>query len=270
MLLRRVIEHVRAQNWTAVALDFVIVVTGVFIGIQVSNWNEERAIRKETVLLSERLKREFGLDTWIASAALSYHKGVYDNAVLTLGDLTGKDPLADEQLVIAAFRASQFNRFNPSSAFDELVATGGLALIEETPMGLVAKEFYENTNIIDMQNDGRSSEYRRLFRSIVPIDVQVRATERCGDRNAVVELIVNEIGSLDYDCELDLPPERVAAAAAAIRQDMELQYALRHRAATLYQQNKDYERIVISSTPYRSTPEELAASPVLAIYRDEE
>jgi hypothetical protein len=43
MLLRRVIEHVKAQNWTAVALDFVIVVMGVFIGIQVSNWNAARA-----------------------------------------------------------------------------------------------------------------------------------------------------------------------------------------------------------------------------------
>lgn len=39
MLLRRVTENVKAQNWTAVALDFVIVVVGVFIGIQVANWN---------------------------------------------------------------------------------------------------------------------------------------------------------------------------------------------------------------------------------------
>ncbi len=42
MILRRVTEHVKAQNWTAVALDFVIVVVGVFIGIQVSNWNDAR------------------------------------------------------------------------------------------------------------------------------------------------------------------------------------------------------------------------------------
>jgi hypothetical protein len=47
MLLRRVIEHVKAQNWTAVALDFVIVVVGVFIGIQVSNWNGVRAERAQ-------------------------------------------------------------------------------------------------------------------------------------------------------------------------------------------------------------------------------
>jgi hypothetical protein len=42
MILRRVIIHVREQNWTAVAIDFVIVVTGVFIGIQLGNWNAAR------------------------------------------------------------------------------------------------------------------------------------------------------------------------------------------------------------------------------------
>lgn len=42
MLLRRITEHVKAQNWTAVVLDFVIVVVGVFIGLQVNNWNEAR------------------------------------------------------------------------------------------------------------------------------------------------------------------------------------------------------------------------------------
>ena len=44
MLLRRITEHVRAQNWFAVGIDFVIVVVGVFIGIQVSNWNDKRLI----------------------------------------------------------------------------------------------------------------------------------------------------------------------------------------------------------------------------------
>ena len=42
MILRRVIQHVRDQNWTAIAIDFVIVVVGVFVGIQLGNWNAER------------------------------------------------------------------------------------------------------------------------------------------------------------------------------------------------------------------------------------
>ncbi|MEM7005059.1 MAG: hypothetical protein AAF498_04205 [Pseudomonadota bacterium] len=43
MILRRITEHVKAQNWTAVALDFAIVVVGVFMGIQLGNWNDARA-----------------------------------------------------------------------------------------------------------------------------------------------------------------------------------------------------------------------------------
>lgn len=42
MLLRRITKHVKDQNWFAVGIDFVIVVIGVFIGIQVANWNDAR------------------------------------------------------------------------------------------------------------------------------------------------------------------------------------------------------------------------------------
>ncbi|MEM1379779.1 MAG: hypothetical protein AAGH41_04050 [Pseudomonadota bacterium] len=42
MILRRLTEHVRTQNWFAVALDFFIVVLGVFIGLQVQEWSLAR------------------------------------------------------------------------------------------------------------------------------------------------------------------------------------------------------------------------------------
>ena len=58
MLLRRITEHVKAQNWTAVALDFVIVVVGVFIGIQVSNWNDARGERRAYLNALDRLRGE--------------------------------------------------------------------------------------------------------------------------------------------------------------------------------------------------------------------
>lgn len=45
MILRRVIAHFKNQEWTAIALDFLIVVVGVFVGLQVNNWNEARADR---------------------------------------------------------------------------------------------------------------------------------------------------------------------------------------------------------------------------------
>ena len=42
MLLRRLVHNVKDQNWTAIALDFAIVVIGVFIAYQVTNWTERR------------------------------------------------------------------------------------------------------------------------------------------------------------------------------------------------------------------------------------
>jgi hypothetical protein len=58
VLLRRVIEHVKAQNWFAVGLDFVIVVLGVFVGLQVQDWNDSRKERVEESVLMVRLFEE--------------------------------------------------------------------------------------------------------------------------------------------------------------------------------------------------------------------
>ena len=58
MLLSRVIKHVNAQDWTAIGIDFVIVVAGVFIGIQVANWNEVRNNKAGLVASLGRLDKE--------------------------------------------------------------------------------------------------------------------------------------------------------------------------------------------------------------------
>ena len=42
MRLRSLTKHVRDQNWFAVFLDFFIVVAGILIAFQITNWNEER------------------------------------------------------------------------------------------------------------------------------------------------------------------------------------------------------------------------------------
>ncbi|WP_306250026.1 hypothetical protein [Parvularcula sp. IMCC14364] len=58
MLLRRVMGHVKDQNWLAVGIDFLIVVSGVFIGLQVSEWNDNRNSREAYQLARERLVAE--------------------------------------------------------------------------------------------------------------------------------------------------------------------------------------------------------------------
>lgn len=58
MILRRVIAHLREQEWTAIAIDFLIVVLGVFIGIQASSWNTARNERLDFARAVQRFRDE--------------------------------------------------------------------------------------------------------------------------------------------------------------------------------------------------------------------
>lgn len=60
MILRRLTKHIEDQNWFAVTLDFLIVVVGVLLAIQVANWNERRqdqsAYNDSVIRLVEELR----------------------------------------------------------------------------------------------------------------------------------------------------------------------------------------------------------------------
>ena len=42
MLFRRIKAHIEKENWFAVFIDFLIVVVGILIAFQITNWNERR------------------------------------------------------------------------------------------------------------------------------------------------------------------------------------------------------------------------------------
>jgi len=58
MILKRISEQIVSQNWFAVIVEFAIVVLGVFMGLQVQDWNDERKERIEEKDLLIRLYQE--------------------------------------------------------------------------------------------------------------------------------------------------------------------------------------------------------------------
>ena len=93
MLLRRVIEHVRNQAWTAIAIDFVIVVAGVFIGIQVSNWNQARVDRDKATAYRERLVDELEFNARQYRQQSAYYTIVRRHGRAVLDGLEGRGRL---------------------------------------------------------------------------------------------------------------------------------------------------------------------------------
>lgn len=87
MILRRISQHLKDQNWTAIVLDFFIVVIGVYVGIQADNWNESR---KETALernYLERLHQDVKDSIAINDIQVEFMQGHGNQASLVLSSL---------------------------------------------------------------------------------------------------------------------------------------------------------------------------------------
>ena len=133
MLLRRISQHIKDQNWFAVSIDFVIVVVGVFIGIQVANWNDERVAAADEAELMVRLTEEMHiLETELAVDAENYKSTVEATGALLTALRSDALP-ADEQLFRwILWRANHFEDIpSLAASYAELLSSGGLSQISD-------------------------------------------------------------------------------------------------------------------------------------------
>ena len=140
MILRRVIAHFRKQEWTAIAIDFVIVVLGVFVGMQVNNWNEARHDEARRRVYSERLESDFeGIRARIGEHLRIFEEAVeggdYILSVISASEAELGEMAIDKQRMGRAFDRITSNRIPPPTAatYAEMVSEGQLSrLIEPT------------------------------------------------------------------------------------------------------------------------------------------
>lgn len=58
MIIRRIADAIRAQNWFTVVIEIMIVVIGIFLGMQVTEWNEDREARARTKLVIQAVRED--------------------------------------------------------------------------------------------------------------------------------------------------------------------------------------------------------------------
>lgn len=132
MILRRVIEHVKAQNWTAVVLDFVIVVVGVFIGIQVSNWNEKRQQQNLEIYYLERLHEEILRSRDDAADTLKFveHSGEEATFILQALESCMLPPTDRDRFASALYLLGKLSQpILIDTTLEEMKATGRLVVL---------------------------------------------------------------------------------------------------------------------------------------------
>lgn len=137
MILRRMAEAVREQNWFTVIIEVVVVVLGVFIGIQVDDWNSQRQTRAEEKRLASQLLDELTTaiatkETWIAETEVQWHMLKDAIKVVQSKDLTAQ--LTDEQC--GASWSSHIIFFGNSAlaTLDELLLNGGIRALKDAEL----------------------------------------------------------------------------------------------------------------------------------------
>jgi hypothetical protein len=233
-LIHRALENLRRQDWTAIAVELVVVVLGVFIGVQASNWNAELETNQKAKEFTERLKSDLREEAWAYEMQVSYFSQVRDNAVRAADALEGYAPLDDEALLVAAYRATQYNsNVRRRATYDELTSTGEIGLVRDAALRELAMRTFTSEMFTEVVTKAQTSRYRTRFRETIPHDVQRTLAATCGDRLTPVGDYAAIVHALDYPCSTGLPAAAIAKSAAIVRNDPELLAVLRLRIADL-------------------------------------
>lgn len=231
MIARRLTTSLKEQHWTTIAIELVIVIIGVFVGTQFSNWSEARLERLQTERMLDQLVPE--LDNQIAffEFAKRYFGSARGYAEKALAAWDGDPRISDNDFVIDAYQASEIYGIGINSQTWGMTFGGqqmrdikDVKLREHLAIVLTADYDQVNFNAV-------ATPYREDVRKIIPSAVQDQIREHCGDRildrDNVVDFYV-----LPSRCPLMLDPAEAHATAAALRAHKELEGELNwHLAA---------------------------------------
>ena len=182
MILRRLSKSIRKQDWFAVLIEFVVVVAGIFAGLQANEWAQERQDRKLERAALERLFLE-------AESAHQLLDGDVQRA-LRLNQIRrnavrfadSDDPIPEDELPlkIGINTLGMFPAVIPVSvAYDELKSSGQMQLIQSAGLRRQIAEFHNALATHDRLRQGFADGADRLhevYRKHVTWDYNPEAT----------------------------------------------------------------------------------------------
>ena len=234
MIYKRMAANLRAQNWLAIGIELGIVIVGVFIGTQVSNWNAQRLEKRETQRMLAQLKPNLQTLTDYFSTARTYYGTTRRYATTALAGWRGDGSVSDRNFVVAAYQASQITGIGTnSSSWATVLGADQLRRIDDpatrSELSLLMSSDYSNLDI-----GAVNTPYRQNVRRLIPVEMQEAIRDQCGDRPTPGKALFT---FLPPTCDLKIAPDQATKAAAILRAhpelSLDLQWHLAAQAALL-------------------------------------
>jgi hypothetical protein len=234
MILGRVTGYVKTQNWFAVGVELVILVLGVFIGIQVSNWNESRQEQQIAAGYLDRLRNDFRVESENYRRYINYYESVHAHAIDALEAFSRPADSLDVNFLVHLYQASQrWNLAVRRGTYDELLATGRIGLIEDEGVRAMLNNHYESSTSRMMTLERTTNPtYRTVIRMKMDENIQRQVRENCGDIYTVTDSNTFYL-TLPADCEINVPADAVGAAIESLHADDEVRAELRFQLSEI-------------------------------------
>ena len=193
MIIRRMADAIRTQNWFTVIIEIFVVMIGIFLGLQVTEWNEDR---KNQLLKQEYLMRLHGEVEGLIETnnqATRRNGGVDDlenelsryDRLKEVGEfLTGAETkTAMDTIHCRALYRSHiyFNDLLPLPTIDEMLSTGRILLISDSDMRTQLIRFSQARaeSALLMEN---IREDRLVLSRVHPNLIKLNPTDTFGDK----------------------------------------------------------------------------------------
>ena len=171
MILRRLSKSLKEQNWTAIWIEFVLLVTGVFLGIQVSNWNAARADEARAQAYLGRINANLATDLRSIERREVFWPQVitYGKAAIHYAETGERADGSAWKTVLAFYQASQLWQWVPTDAtYQEMRSAGELGLIRDEKLRDALGQYYLESGpgvdyLFKLQ-----PEYRKIVRGLTP------------------------------------------------------------------------------------------------------
>ena len=216
MILRHVREHAAHHNWFAVTIDLLIVVIGVFVGTQASNWNQARLERQQAREYRTMLRADLGTNLKNLANRKQYYQWVRNEALATLAALGRPAGQLDERFLIHAYQSSQTLPWGlKRNTYDQILSTGAMSKLGSPTLRDEVANYYVGADITGA-NLVAVPPYREIIRRVMPYEAQRQVRTRCPeiitqDSNGAPEMITPR------PCTLGLDPAFVRSAVAQVR-----------------------------------------------------
>jgi type II secretory pathway pseudopilin PulG len=231
MALSKLAHRLREHDWFAGLIELLIVIVGILIALQVSNWNQDRQDLARARQYEQRLHRELQADLremkltdefWSKVAGYQAQASTHAES----GKLAGGSAW---RTLLAYYQSSQLRPFElEDTTFVELRDAGELHLLGDDTLSKGLADYYRNTGA-GMQGEilRHSPEYRVQIRGLVPYAVQEYVWAKCWRQRARAdqELI---------DCPSPIPEAEAAALVESFRSNDQLIQKLRFWRAQMH------------------------------------